>query len=406
MSQRFTAEFFTHNRQRLQAAASQADVLILTASGLVQRSNDTSFAFRQDSNFWYVTGVDEPDVIIVITAKRSYLVVPGRSDSRQVFDGSIDLERLRQVSGVDEVMMADEGWEAIATDITGSHVGIIEPPRSYLASLGLYANPARARLRRQLRRVDGFKSLIDIRPELIGLRMTKQSVELDAIKDAIALTGDALQRVRDQIDTYQHEYDVEADITAVFKRGQAGHAYEPIIASGKNACTLHYIQNDSSVRRGDLLLMDVGAEVSNYAADITRTVAIGKPSKRQQEVYNAVLEMQQYAYDQLQPGITIRDYEQRIEKQMGVALKRLGLITSSNRSDIRHYYPHATSHFLGLDVHDAADYSVELTPGMVLTVEPGIYIPEEGVGIRIEDDVVISGTGVTILSENLPRQLA
>ena len=378
---------------------------MLTANGLMQRSNDTAFAFRQDSNFWYLTGIEQPDIVLVIDESEEYLIVPGRSGSRQVFDGAIDNTDLSRVSGIKQIYPADQGWEKLTARLKKSKVGIIEPPKGYLDMIGLYANPARARLRRQLRTAHSAIELLDIRSQLVNLRMVKQQAEVNAIKEAIDLTATGLSKISRHLNDYGYEYDIEADLTATFIRHQAGHAYEPIVAGGQNACTLHYVQNSSPLAVGQLILIDVGAEIHNYAADITRTFSIGPPTVRQQQVFDAVSGLQQFAYQQLRPGVLIREYEQLVEKQMGKILKELGLITSTNRADIRHYYPHSTSHFLGLDVHDAADYHKPLAPGMALTVEPGIYIPEEGIGIRIEDDVIITKTGLEILSIDLPSGL-
>jgi Xaa-Pro aminopeptidase len=155
----------------------------------------------------------------------------------------------------------------------------------------------------------------------------------------------------------------------------------------------------------ELLLLDVGAEVNHYAADITRTVSISAPSRRQQAVFDAVLEVHAFALSLLRPGALMKENEQQIEQLMGEKLRELGLIKSIEHDEVRKYYPHATSHFLGLNVHDIGDYLRPLEPGMVLTVEPGIYIPEEAIGVRIEDDVLITADGYEILTDRLPRKL-
>lgn len=236
--------------------------------------------------------------------------------------------------------------------------------------------------------------------------MVKQPVELELLQQAIDITADTLLRLKKKgWQKFAYEHEVEAAITANFRSSGSTHAYQPIVAAGKNACTLHYVHNNDAIEEGSLLLLDVGAEVHNYAADITRTYIVGEPTKRQQQVLDAVLDVHLFACDFLKPGILIRDYEESVQQYMGEKLRELGLIKSIEQSTVRHYYPHATSHFLGLDVHDVADYERPLEPGMVLTVEPGIYIPEEGIGIRIEDDVLIEENGIRVLSDKLPRVL-
>src|SRR5690606_4788889 len=157
------------------------------------------------------------------------------------------------------------------------------------------------------------------------------------------------------------------------------------------ACVIHNMDNNDPIKTGDLLVLDVGAEVENYSADITRTLAPGgKASKRQKAVYAAVLAVQDYAFSLVKPGALLKDNEQKVEQFMGEKLRELGLIKSIDRDSVRQYFPHATSHFLGLDVHDVGDYSQPLAPGMVLTVEPGIYISDEAIGVRIEDDLLVT----------------
>ena len=182
------------------------------------------------------------------------------------------------------------------------------------------------------------------------------------------------------------------------QKGASGHAFEPIVASGNNACTIHYVKNDSTIAKNFPLLVDTGAEFMNYAADISRTYLPANAPTRQKERYLAVREVADFARSIMKPGMLMRDIEQQVEKRMGEVLIELGLIKINETKEVRKYYPHAVSHHLGLDVHDLADYSVPLAENMVITVEPGIYIKQEGIGIRIEDDVLITNTGNKLLS--------
>jgi Xaa-Pro aminopeptidase len=201
-----------------------------------------------------------------------------------------------------------------------------------------------------------------------------------------------------------HEYMVEAEFSHYFRsRGATGHAYEPIVASGKNACTLHHIDNAAEVKNNALLLIDIGASVDGYPADITRTYAVGKPNDRQKAVYTAVETAHYQIIDLLKPGLKVKDYSDRVDEIMKKALDSLGLL--KKESDYRRYFPHAVSHGLGIDVHDSLGGPEVFVAGMVLTVEPGIYIPEEGIGVRIEDDILITKTGHENLSAALPTSL-
>ncbi len=407
MTSIFTADFFIGNRQRLREAV-KAEVIVVAANGLLQRSGDTTYPFRQDSNFWYLTGIDEPDVVLVMDGDSEYLIVPGRSSTRVVFDGGVDVGLLAKMSGVQQVLDEETGWQRLG--VTAQKQQIIAmplPAAKYIEHHGFYSNPARARLSTRLKKFNAELELQDIRMDLARLRSIKQAPELAAIEQAISISAETFQEVVKHKKQYAHEYEVEAALTHGFRtRGAEGHAYAPIVAVGKNACTLHYIANNDQLQKDELLLIDAGAEADHYAADITRTYALGEPTARQQHVFEAVLKVQEFAMSQLRPGVFIKEYEKAVEQCMGEQLKELGLIKDETREAIRVYYPHATSHFLGLDVHDVGDYEQPLAAGMVLTVEPGIYIREENIGIRLEDNVVITDKGIKVLTAGLPKKLA
>jgi len=407
MSYHFSADFFAGNRQRLRATLPASEPLIVvTANGLLQRSADSAFPFQQDSSFWYLTGLDEPDLTLVMSPAGDYLIVPGRSASRQAFDGSIDANKTATISGVTEILDETAGWERLLRQLRkAGRVATPLPADTYIDHYGLYSNPARRRLLQRCKRLVPGLQVTDIRPNIGRMRMIKQAPEVKAIQSAINVTIDAIENVRSQLDTYHYEYEIEADLSRSFRRGARGHAFEPIVAGGKNACTLHSVSNNDKLIKGTLVVMDVGAEVSHYAADITRMVAYGPVTKRQQSVYDAVLHVQEAAKKLLKPGVDLKSYEQAVEQLIGEQLIKLNVITEPTRENIRRYYPHACSHFLGLDVHDVGDYQMPLQEGSVITVEPGIYIPEEGIGVRIEDDILITKTGVKVLSAKAPRVL-
>ncbi len=414
----FTADFYSGNRRHLRqaVAADHADTaIVVTANGLLQKAGDTTFPFQQDSSFWYLTGVSEADLTLVIDGSDEFLIVPGRGASREAFDGIIDKEALRKRSGIKEILSEDAGWRKLEALLRKSRKVLTpQAPPDYINNFGMYTNPARAKLAERLRGViDNSKQVtieaVDIRPQLAALRVIKQPVELQALQRAIDITIDSLGLLTapERFVSYQNEYEIEADLTREFRfRGAAGHAFAPIIAGGKRACTLHNVSNEAKLPQDSLVVLDVGAEVSHYAADITRTRIYGhKPSARQQAVFDAVLDVQAYALTLLLPGTLMKDYEQAVETYMGRTLQKLKLVKHPNHDEIRQYFPHATSHFLGLDVHDVGDYQLPLEVGTVLTCEPGIYISEEGIGVRIEDDVLITADGHTVLSSRLPKTL-
>lgn len=405
----FTSDFFVGNRARLRRLFTGTAPIILTASGRLQRGGDTTYPFCQDASFWYYTGIEEPDVILVCDKDKEYLIVPLRDASRQAFEGAIDDAELKRVSGIETILDAKQGWKRLGARLERvKHAATLAAAPAYLESYGMFTNPARQHLIDQLKSYNGKIELLDIGEHVARQRMVKQEPELAAMQKAIDITATSLRQVfrPSKLPTYGYEYEVEADLARSFcRQGASGHAFAPIVAGGARACVLHNEQNSSALSADELLLCDVGAEYGHYAADITRTVSLGTPSRRQQAVYDAVLETHQYAVSLLKPGVILRTYEDQVEQFIGEKLRELGLIKTIDHETVRHYCPHAISHFLGLNAHDVGLYDLPLEPGMVLTVEPGIYIKEEAIGIRIEDDVLITAEGNRVLSDALPRTL-
>jgi Xaa-Pro aminopeptidase len=409
MKSSFTSEFFIGNRQRLRDLFTGTAPIVLTANGLLQRGGDSTYAFSQDASFWYVTGLDEPDLTLVMERDKEYLIVPGRSERREAFDGKVSGEELSRRSGIATILGDKEGWERLGGRLKKvKHIATLASSPAYVEPYGLYTNPARAAVTTRLKSYNADLELLDLSPHLTRMRMIKQPPEIAAIQAAIDITiasfKDATRPAR--LKKYAYEYQLEAAITQGFRsRGASGHSFEPIVAGGERAVTLHNLANSGMLSADELIVVDIGAEVDHYAADITRTIGLSTVSRRQRAVHEAVQEVQRHAFDLLKPGVLLHDYEQQIEHLIGEKLRELGLIKSITHEDVRHYYPHATSHFLGLNVHDIGDYERPLEVGTVITVEPGIYIPEEGIGVRIEDDVLITPKGIKVLSNKLPREL-
>lgn len=406
----FDASFFAGNRERLKQLFTGTAPIVITANGLLQQASDEPYPFHQDRSFWYLTGIDEPGILLVMDKGKEYLIVPPREVVREQFDGAIDFDHLKRVSGIQTIMYEKEGWKQLESRLKKvQHIATLGASPRYIEYLGMYTNPARADLIQRVKDINESVEVLDLRTHLSRMRMVKQEVEIQAIQQAIDITCDTIKEITKpkQLAKYAHEYEVEADLTRGFRRrGAMGHAFTPIVASGERTCTLHHIKNEAPLVTGELLVMDVGSQVNYYASDITRTVVLGgQPTRRQQAVYDAVLEAQAYALSLLKPGVMLRTYEKQMEEFIGEKLRELGLIKTINSEDVRKFFPHATSHFLGLDTHDAGDYDHPLEPGVVLAVEPGIYIPDEALGVRIEDNVVITATGNRVLSDKLPRTL-
>ncbi len=396
-----SSKFFKNNRANLQKRVADS-LIVITASGLLQRSADTTYPFRQDSNFYYLTGVEEPDIVLVIHNKQEYLILPKRTEVERIFGGSLNLSEIKSISGINIIYDHDEGWNVLGTALQESKViATIKPPASKITGAdSFYTNPARKTLVQKLKRANPKLKIQDVREQLVVMRQVKQLEEIKVIKKAIAITAEGFEKAKSHASNSVYEYELEACFDKTFKRYNSTHGYQPIIAGGSRACALHYIKNNQKLKSGELYLIDVGAEFSNYSADITRTYGV-KQTARQTEVLDVVKSVQSEVLNFLKAGVTWRELSEYTEKCMGEALIGLKLIKTADRLTIRKYFPHGVSHNLGLDVHDVCDYKIILE-NMVITVEPGIYIPEEGIGVRIEDNILITKKGSVNLSADIP----
>lgn len=400
------ADFFIHNRE-LFAEQLAGGVAVLTAHTQMQRKNDAAFAFEQEANFWWLTGIEAPDWWLICDAGRgmSWLVSPDVSHAHEIFNGSLSPTLATKRSGITKVIGQDEA-EQLLRQLAKTHSMVYAlgdmPHAEYF---DFVQNPASKKLHDTLART--FTTVDDCRKMLAQLRAIKQPAEIAAMKRAINLTIGGFRDVKSKLASYTYEYQIEADFSHYFRsRGAAGHAYDPIVAAGKNACTLHYVDNQAKLAKNGLVLLDIGAQVDGYAADITRTYGLGQPTKRQGEVYAAAAQAQRQIIQLLSPNVSVAEYQQNVEKIMKSALLQLGLMTDETDDERFHrYFPHAISHGLGVDVHDSLGAPAFFQPGMVLTVEPGIYIPEEGVGVRIEDDILITASSHVNLSAKLSTDL-
>ncbi|HEY1085573.1 MAG TPA: Xaa-Pro aminopeptidase [Candidatus Saccharimonadales bacterium] len=397
--------FFLSNRKSLSQSL-KGGMIVLSAYASLQRQNDAAYKFQQEANFWYLTGIEQAEwrVIIDGATGEEWLVKPDIDEVHEIFDGSLSAKRASEISGIKKVISHDEGI-ALLRLLAKKHsvVNTVDNP-PYADQFGFVLNQAIAANKKMLERT--FASVVDCQKELAKLRAIKQPEEIKAIQRAIAFTMDGFQKVKDSMSSARHEYELEAEFTYYFKRtGGFDHAYDPIVASGGNACTLHYGENSSKLQAKQFVLMDVGARVDGYAADITRTYIKGSPTKRQKEVHQAVQAAHFDIIQLLTPGLPVEEYSQKVDIRMKQALIDIGLLKDEDDTETyRKYFPHAISHGLGIDVHDSLGGTRYFEPGMVLTVEPGIYIPEENIGVRIEDDILITSGGHKNLSAELSTE--
>ena len=310
-----TSDFFAANRERLRQLFTGTAPIVITANGLLQRGTDVAFDFHQDRNFWYLTGIDEPDLILVMDKGKEYIIVPGRSLSREAFDGAINPDELRRISGIQTIVNEKEGWKQLDTRLKKVHsVATLAAAPPYIEGWGIYSNPARSLLIKRMKDCNADLELLDLRTHLSRMRMIKQPEELVLLQKAIDITGETIKEVTrpKKLSKYAYEYELEADISRGFRvRAARGHAFSPIVASGSNACQLHYLANNGPLAANDFVVIDIGAEYGHYAADITRTVCLGDPTKRQKAIFDAVAAVQSFAYSLLKPGVTYQAYEQQ-----------------------------------------------------------------------------------------------
>lgn len=390
--------FHTNNRKRLFAKA-KGELIILTAYDSVQQSGDMAAPFLQESSFWWVTGIAQPGWKVILDTARgeATLVRPQRSEVDIIFNGESDDAEIREVSGITQIISQRE-FEGYLRRLHRHHA--IAHTLTQKEDHEFVLNPAKASLVNVLKRI--FDSVQYADPLFAELRAIKQPEELARMRAAAKLTCDTFSTVHTQLASFKTEAEIEAEFIYAFHKAGADHAYEPIVASGSHACTLHYAANSGKLRAREMVLIDIGARVDGYSADVTRTYC-RNPTKRQREVHAAVAEAEQAIINLITPGLPITDYLNQVDEIMKQALQDLGLLKDKNDTDTyRKYFPHAVSHGLGVDTHDSLGRPRYLEEGMVLTVEPGIYIPEESIGVRIEDDILVTKTGF----ENLTGQLS
>lgn len=406
MEPSFDSGFFVQNRRKLRELLGKDIPIAISAHGLLQKSRDETYLFRQESNFWYLTGVNEPDFVLVMDEDKDYLIAPPRSEYISAFHGKLDNDKIKEFSGVDEVLGAKAGWHELGAKLKKAKaVAALKPLPAYIEQAGFYTNPADSRFLEKICEHKDSLQLVDVRMVMARLRSVKTDGELRCIRKATDESVKLHKQIASSLGQFKTEYDLLAFIrTQAIEKGME-LAYWPIAAAGANAAVLHYENGRDKLSPGVPTLIDAAYSYLGYGSDITRTYC-AKPSKRYTKIQDAVIEAQKYAIGLLKPGITLKEYEQKVEKYMGSQLKKLGLIKSTDEKSIDQYYPHKASHFIGLDAHDAGDPDQPLEPGMVLSCEPGIYVPEESIGVRLEDTILITENGAEVLSAKLPTTAA
>jgi Xaa-Pro aminopeptidase len=415
-------QLFVDNRSNLLKEIKSNSVVVLNANDIMPTNADGTMRFRQNSDLFYLTGVDQEESVLLMCPDspdekyREVLFLRETNEQIALWEGhKLTREEARKATGIQSVFWAGDFKRIFHTLMVMGNVEHV-----YLNTNDHYRADVSVASRDQ-RFIEWCQGKYPLHkyerlaPIMHRLRRVKSEVEIALMQKACDITESAFRRVLKFVKPGVKEYEIEAEYAHEFLRnGSRGFAYEPIVASGPNSCVLHYIVNDQTCNDGDVLLLDVGAEYANYNADLTRTIPVsGRFNTRQREVYGAVLRVQKEAMKMLKPGLVYFDYHKEIQKITEQELIKLKLI---DKQDIKNqnpdkplfmkYFPHGTSHMLGLDVHDVGNMYQKMVPGMVWTVEPGIYIREENLGVRIENNVVITKTGITDLMKTIPAEAA
>lgn len=404
---RIDKQLYIQNRAKFVQHMESNSLAVFNSNDIYPVSADSTIPFQQHRDILYLSGVDQEESILILfpdsknEAHREVLFLKETSELIAVWEGEkLTKENAFEVSGIKTVYWLNQFpvmFKQMMAEATSVYINTNEHLR---ASTEVQTREDRFIVK--LKSDYPAHTMRKSAPILHRIRSVKESLELELMQKACKITESGIRRLLSFIKPGVWEYEIEAELAHEFLRNRSnGFAYTPIIASGKNACVLHYIENNQMCLDGDVILLDVGAEYANYSSDLTRCIPVnGRFTERQRNVYNAVLHVKKEAEKLLVPGTMMVEYHKEVGQIMENQLLGLGLI---DKTDIKNqkadwpaykkYFMHGTSHFIGLDTHDVGLWNEPIQAGMVFTCEPGIYIPEEGLGIRLEDDLVVQETG-------------
>lgn len=409
-------QLFINNRKKFSAKLATNTIAIFNANDVMPTNADGTMPFRQNNDLFWLSGVDQEESVLVIfpdhtdESQREILFLKETNEHIAIWEGAkLTKESALKTAGIKTVYWFNE-LEGKIAELIGKCNGI------YL-NKNIHSRSASAvetrddRFRKMIADKFSETTIHEVAPIMHELRAIKSNFEIKLMQNACDITEKGLRRILPFIKPGVTEYEIEAELMHEFLKNRSnGFAYQPIIGSGVDSCVLHYIDNNKGCKDGDILLMDFGAEYANYASDLTRTIPVnGKFTNRQKAVYNSVLLVMKEATNMLRPGTIFKKYNAEIGRIMELELIKLGLLDKHDvqkqeaKSPLfKQYFMHGTSHYLGLDVHDVGDFDWPMKEGMVFTCEPGIYILEEKLGIRLENDILITANGPDDLMKNIP----
>lgn len=415
--QQIDSQLFVANRKKFTQQMAAKTLAVFNSNDIYPISSDATMPFEQHRDIFYLSGADQEESILVLfpdatnEAHREILFLRETNDHIAVWEGAkLNKEQATAVSGIKTIYWTQQ-FPTIFKQLMAEAEGIYLNTNEHLRA-DTIVQTREDRFILQVKQDYPAHQVHKSAPILHRIRSVKEQIELDLMQTACNITEKGFRRLLSFIKPGVWEYEIEAELAHEFLRNRSkGFAYTPIVATGKNACVLHYIENNQQCRDGDVILLDVAAEYANYSSDLTRSIPVnGRYTPRQRQVYDAVLRVKTAAEQLLVPGTMMADYHKEVGRLMESELLALKLIDETdiknqdpNWPAYKKYFMHGTSHFLGLDTHDVGIWHEPIKAGMVFTCEPGIYIPEEGLGIRIEDDVVVRDSGGPFnLMANIP----
>ena len=418
---RLNKQLFIDNRERFKSMMEPNSLAIFHSNDIYPTSADGTMPFKQATDILWLSGVDQEDSVLVIfpDAKRNedkeLLFLTETNDLIAVWEGEkLTKKEAFEVSGIQTVYWLSE-FDTIMKSLMSQTENVYLLTQEHLRR-NTPVQTREMRLNAELKNIYPNHNYKRSAPFLNKLRAIKTALEIEVMKIAAEITAAGFNRVLKFLKPDCWEHEIEAEFIHEFvKRRSRGFAYSPIIGSGSNACVLHYLENNKQCISGDLVLIDVGAEYANYACDVTRCFPVnGKFTDRQREVYESVLRVEKASIELLKPGAVLSEYHKRVGDLMTKELINLNLLSQEEVDNqnpswpaYKKYFMHGTSHYLGLDVHDYGLWDGSpMEAGMVFTCEPGIYIPEEGIGIRIEDDILITSNGYINLTKEIPKEVS
>ena len=412
-------KLFVENRKLFSVKLKENTLAIFNANDIMPTNADGSMPFRQNNDLFWLSGIDQEESVLIISPNhsdenmREILFLKETSELIAIWEGAkLTKEDAQKTSGIKTVFWLEE-LEGKLTELISEADAIFLNKNTHSRSTS-EVQTRDDRFRLKIAEKFSSKEIKEVASIMHELRVIKSESEIELMQTACNITEKGFRRILPFIKPGKMEYEIEAELIHEFlKNKSSGFAYQPIIGSGANSCVLHYIDNNKECENGDILLMDFGAEYANYASDLTRTVPVnGKFTARQKAVYTSVLHVMKEATKMLVPGTIFKDYNKEVARIMEFELIKLGLL---NKHDVqkqdsenplyKKYFMHGTSHYLGLDVHDVGSFDSPMREGMVFTCEPGIYILEEELGIRLENDILITANGPNDLMKDIPIEI-